>query len=672
MGLQFHPPDTLVQAAIEIDTSLLKSDPSAITQSEAFHVVEKTPERNTGSPPAPKSPRDSSPEHSPPIVPRRRVTTRVEPTKTAPEPPADSSDREGTPPIKVPMRRATARRATATEDRSSATPPRELTPPPAVIDDDTPMDFRRLPKRRAGTASVEATPAKRARSVGPSHIDDSLKEPPLKKFRALFDSTAPGEMESGAIQEESESQMFQETNFDDGFHSKMSTTQTETQTQSGRTQRRGGRAQTITSLSALREEEEEESMVLGTQQRKKRTLEDVNEDVEMEDATGPTSKRQATETNRVVSGGVGVGTNLPARASSRPPVSKTKPPSTATVSIKSPSKNKGAAVGKPDKDEAFLKALASTKRGKKREDEFDREFNRLKISKPDLDAQNGREPEEDWKVLADFGDDSGIRGNFMTICELEVFKEKNGRNAKSAGEMRPEWEGKPNFKKFKRKNVPRSGAKVELFVDNQKDGLGPSYWKDGDSSQPMTQSKPKPRARSKALAALDEEVSAPEEEVMEVEDSPPPVRKGRTRSGSKPPSTSRSKPPSRAGSATPAPTRSSRRGKAVASIPEDEEPLFLDDDSQSQSQSQFQSQSQTMGRRSGRGGRGSNRSETLDEEEEDDFETLDSAFDRKGTRGKPSSSKPPSKTTTTTRTRARKAPVVLLDDSDDDAVFKGF
>lgn len=126
-----------------------------------------------------------------------------------------------------------------------------------------------------------------------------------------------------------------------------------------------------------------------------------------------------------------------------------KPPST----VKSLKQTKtGAPAGRPDTDAAFLKAIASTKRGKKTEDAFDREFNNLKISKPDLEHE---EQEKEWNVLADFGDDSGIRGNFMVVMEMEIFRKDDGSRARSSHAVNTDWEGKPNFKKFK-KVTPRS------------------------------------------------------------------------------------------------------------------------------------------------------------------------------------------------------------------------
>ena len=68
----------------------------------------------------------------------------------------------------------------------------------------------------------------------------------------------------------------------------------------------------------------------------------------------------------------------------------------------------------------------------------------MKISKPELEQQ---EPEEEWAVLADFGDDTGLRGNFMVVVELDLYeKDKDLQNSS----INHTWAGKPNFKKFKK------------------------------------------------------------------------------------------------------------------------------------------------------------------------------------------------------------------------------
>jgi len=102
------------------------------------------------------------------------------------------------------------------------------------------------------------------------------------------------------------------------------------------------------------------------------------------------------------------------------------------------------------------------KRGKKHEDNFDREFNQLRITKPrnvnvdtiDSGTTVKGVPEAvvaPWDTIDDFGD-IGIRGNFMVVVEMDI---QRGASAKSAPPVRnndathSEWIGKPNFKKFK-------------------------------------------------------------------------------------------------------------------------------------------------------------------------------------------------------------------------------
>ena len=120
---------------------------------------------------------------------------------------------------------------------------------------------------------------------------------------------------------------------------------------------------------------------------------------------------------------------------------------------------------KLDTDENFLKAVNSTKRGKKLEDDFDREFNLLRIVKPNkkvvgvgaatgtTTAAFGGAPDvvvAPWDAIDDFGD-VGIRGNFMVVVEMNIERgsARPSQSAHTNGTTRPEWAGRPNFKKFK-------------------------------------------------------------------------------------------------------------------------------------------------------------------------------------------------------------------------------
>lgn len=120
----------------------------------------------------------------------------------------------------------------------------------------------------------------------------------------------------------------------------------------------------------------------------------------------------------------------------------------------------GAKLGEPDTDTHFLTALASMKRGKGSEDSFDREFNNLKISKPDLEREV---IEKEWDLLDEFDDEHNVRGNFMLVVELEAHKKGGAGGTGTMRTGRIDWEGKPDFKKF-RKVCPSC---VRRFFDHR-------------------------------------------------------------------------------------------------------------------------------------------------------------------------------------------------------------
>jgi hypothetical protein len=165
-------------------------------------------------------------------------------------------------------------------------------------------------------------------------------------------------------------------------------------------------------------------------------------------------------------------TGAPAPAvvpASQPRSTQTQGQGRAQTSAGTKPTSKAAAASKPssssnklDTDENFLKAVNSMKRGKKHEDNFDREFNQLRITKPRNVNVDTVSPDTNvngvseavvapWDSIDDFGD-AGIRGNFMVVVEMDI---QRGASAKYTPPARnddvthPEWIGKPNFKKFK-------------------------------------------------------------------------------------------------------------------------------------------------------------------------------------------------------------------------------
>lgn len=314
-------------------------------------------------------------------------------------------------------------------------------------------------KRRTRQASVE--PGSLNAVPESFEVPDTVQEPPLKRFKALFEASDPSNL--GAM---SSASILDSQYNDDAFSvgaSLATGTVSQTQMETATTQ---SKARSATSLSALREEEEETGpstfesrAAAGKRKRVGEAGEDG--DVVMDDVEShPPLKRRATGTSQAesIEGEAPAPPNPHPLATSKTPSSRpdgagTSNSTDSSSKTKSKAKASGAVAGKPDEDSAFLKAVASTKRGKKKEDDFDREFNKLKISKPDL-APVEDEPEKEWAVLAEFGDDSGLRGNFMTIMEMEVFKERDSNETRveraSGAGLKPEWQGRANFKKFKK------------------------------------------------------------------------------------------------------------------------------------------------------------------------------------------------------------------------------
>ena len=110
------------------------------------------------------------------------------------------------------------------------------------------------------------------------------------------------------------------------------------------------------------------------------------------------------------------------------------------------------------KDETFLKAASKVKRGNAKVDEFDLEFNALKISKPTkavpinpkIMANKARQTDEElYRLLEDM--DTSTTGNFIVIERVDLYrKDQELGQPSEALQLNPEWAGKKNFKKFRK------------------------------------------------------------------------------------------------------------------------------------------------------------------------------------------------------------------------------
>lgn len=312
-------------------------------------------------------------------------------------------------------------------------------------------------KRKFGPSAAKSQVLPTQSSIFDSSLLKEEAEPPLKKYKSLFDETDPDKIAQSGMEEYKN--MFSQLPSVDEEESGLA----------------GHGAAKPTPLAALREEEEETTqsqMRAKPQALKRKSRDDEDEDVEMEDAEDARQpkrraldKDKAPETTSDKSSDAT--TKKPASKSAQKPMSKaaTKSQLAKSQAAKSQdhtNKGTGAAPGQPDTDEAFLRAVASTKRGKKLEDEFDREFNNLKISKPDLEMEAER---EEWALLEQFGDDSNMRGNFMVIIEMDVYKkEQTPLDPMRVTGTRMDWEGRPNFKKFKHVCILSHSSERHLFI----------------------------------------------------------------------------------------------------------------------------------------------------------------------------------------------------------------
>ncbi|KAI0688219.1 hypothetical protein BC835DRAFT_1419331 [Cytidiella melzeri] len=383
-------------------------------------------------------------------------------------------------------------------------------------------------KRRVG--ATEPQESQLSAAIGASLV---AAEPPHKKYKALFDESDPDKI----------------------VQSSGSFTQPETPLQPSL---QVTSHQAAASLPVVVEEEEESMNPSGavsphppkSRGFKRRNRVDDNGDAEMEDAEMP-AKRRASDHESSTTQPPSTQSQAPSKPTSSRPFTNT------DVETR---RSTGSAPGKPDRDEAFLKAVASTKRGRKTEDSFDREFNDLKISKPDLEREKIK---DDWAVLNEMGDDSGLRGNFMVVVEMEVFRrEGSARNAMRTAGGRADWEGRVDFKKFKKKATGERRKPIELVVEDDGDGgLSQDTWK-SSLSQPQSQAQVARSERCKP-----EQTQSGTDLIVDSDDDVPPLKPGsRKQTATQTQDTREPRP------------RASRQTQKAGISQKKGKPLFLDSD----------------------------------------------------------------------------------------------
>ncbi|KAI0739561.1 hypothetical protein C8Q80DRAFT_188092 [Daedaleopsis nitida] len=680
--LKFLPPEKLSEAVMCADISYIdsRSDAEEVPQESVLpDVIPNTIEDEPSLEPTNDKAPPPAPEPEPVAVPRRRLPKRAasRASSRAPSPPpvpppepetADPEVAEEAPPEPAPAqpRRALVRRARAkvvvenddsmdidsarasVEPSGSQEPARQaesVVPP-------TPSRPSRL-KRRVGTRAQSSA----ANQIFPESEDvfaGEAEEPKHKRFKALFDQSDPDKIAMMNLDEYGSQHVGGEESMTQFEPSVALGSQTQGRSsRSTRSGRSGVAAGPSGALGAVQEEEEESTMASGvpaavvadtqTQTRgTKRKTQDEDVEMGMADEAPPKTKRRTEgeggETQTMSE------TQVPTPTQAPKPMSKVvtrvdmahshvhvKPKKTGTV--------KQEKAGEPDRDDAFLKAVASTKRGKKAEDTFDREFNNLRISKPDLERE--RENEE-FKVLEEFGDDGDMRGNFIVVMEIPLFREAGTREHLRRGEGRLEWQGKPDFKKFKRKALGERRQPIELMVEEENDlGIGSQYWKGATQARPppsQLQSQPMSEPKSATTTTQKSTQRSTKDRPSLVSDSDedvePAAKPARGKSqgksqGTKPPSTQ-----SRSGTRT--------RGRAGSQ----KQPLFIDSDIE-------------------------------EDEKDDDFDMGSDEHGKDGSEEEPVATLKSSKRGTQGSSRGKsggkkKAPAIVVDDDSDEGGFKAF
>ncbi|SPO24869.1 uncharacterized protein UTRI_01374_B [Ustilago trichophora] len=205
----------------------------------------------------------------------------------------------------------------------------------------------------------------------------------------------------------------------------------------------------------------------------------------------------------------------------------------------------------PDTEPQFLQALNTQRAKGKKMDEFDAEFNRLQIAKPNtqtgtLDkfvgartkqkapAQNAA-TDEDYEAFKQMAEEElriHVRGNFVQVDFVPLVRKKPPQQQQQQAPNGVQDAGKPNFKKFRPKSTvvklatkvaavkAPARASIALVLPESNDyGLGQSYWEDqqdgqsGPTSETVTSSRGKSSARTtarKGAASDDEDESIPQ------------------------------------------------------------------------------------------------------------------------------------------------------------------
>ncbi|CUA76782.1 putative protein ORF22 [Ictalurid herpesvirus 1 (strain Auburn)] [Rhizoctonia solani] len=221
-----------------------------------------------------------------------------------------------------------------------------------------------------------------------------------------------------------------------------------------------------------------------TRKRKSADRDQDDDDVNMEDTTRVKRRVPVSGISQKPSGSDEVLPNIEVDPESRAATqSQLPPPGQAHTRTSGP---RGAIPGAPDKDSALLNALAQTeneqasgsKSGKGKAAKpapIDKEFSNMRIAEKEKEEASCRRAEE-MRIWEECERDINVRGNFMVVELVELVRRNRGPPARS---INPAWEGKPDFKKFKKKATGPRVARVPVFALNDENldyGMGDDYW----------------------------------------------------------------------------------------------------------------------------------------------------------------------------------------------------
>ncbi|KAF8556710.1 hypothetical protein OG21DRAFT_579111 [Imleria badia] len=382
--------DTLMNAVINTDPSLINegsSSQGAPAESES-PLPDFVPNTHPSEPSLPaaaeKAPAESSDIH------RKSASPSPPPTLFGlPIPP---------PPSKTLIRRTRAPSTSRTEE-----------PVVSNVKEETQAEnvgytLPPLPEMTRSSKLKRRTPAPAVSVEEPVAENEQIQEPPLKKFKALFDASDPDKMtvDPHDAQDPHDVEMRDSVGFTQGG---------ESVTQSDSRPLHSQIAVPHRMLDAVAEEEEES----------------VHSQPRPTAPALPRSRRKSPLPQEAQESHVDA--TQDSGTSRKPPSKRTKSKTTPSHQI--------------DTDPVFLTALASRKGKKTTEDDFDREFNNLRLSKPEVHRE---EEAKAWEILGDFDTEArNLRGNFMVVIDLDVFH----RNSSYVAATRS-YDGRPNFKKFKK------------------------------------------------------------------------------------------------------------------------------------------------------------------------------------------------------------------------------